>query len=75
MAQRFFTLVFLFICTLLPAQASLFSSKTQFVPVDQAFTFDFKQQEHKLDLTWQIKPGYYLYRQQIKIEPHQAKIA
>ena len=75
MAQRFFTLVFLFICTLLPAQASLFSSKTQFVPVDQAFTFDFKQQEHKLDLNWQIKPGYYLYRQQIKIEPHQAKIA
>ena len=75
MAQRFFTLVFLFICTLLPAQASLFSSKTQFVPVDQAFAFDFKQQEHKLDLNWQIKPGYYLYRQQIKIEPHQAKIA
>lgn len=74
MAQRFFTLVFLFICTLLPAQASLFSSKTQFVPVDQAFAFDFKQQEHKLDLNWQIKPGYYLYRQQIKIEPHQAKI-
>ncbi|OFS11281.1 protein-disulfide reductase DsbD [Hafnia sp. HMSC23F03] len=74
MAQRFFTLVFLFLCTLFPAHAALFDSKTQFVPVDQAFAFDFKQQEHKLDLSWQIKSGYYLYRQQIKIEPRQATL-
>lgn len=44
------------------------------MPVDQAFAFDFKQQEHKLDLSWQIKSGYYLYRQQIKIEPRQATL-
>lgn len=74
MAQRFFTLVFLFLCPLFPAHAALFDSKTQFVPVDQAFAFDFKQQEHKLDLSWQIKSGYYLYRQQIKIEPRQATL-
>lgn len=74
MAQRFFTLVFLFLCALFPAHAALFDSKTQFVPVDQAFAFDFKQQEHKLDLSWQIKSGYYLYRQQIKIEPRQATL-
>lgn len=58
------------------AQASLFAPKggSQFVPVDQAFTFDFKQQGNQVTLNWQIRPGYYLYRQQIKLVPQQATL-
>ncbi|UMX80005.1 hypothetical protein MJ575_02840 [Klebsiella pneumoniae] len=29
-----------------------------------AFAFDFQQQQHDVNLSWQIKDGYYLYRQQ-----------
>ncbi|CAI1927846.1 Thiol:disulfide interchange protein DsbD precursor [Serratia proteamaculans] len=79
MDQRLIKLIFL-LCSLffLPqaAQASLFSPNggNQFVPVDQAFAFDFKQQDHQLTLNWQIRPGYYLYRQQIKLVPQQARL-
>lgn len=79
MDQRLIKLIFL-ICSLffLPqaAQASLFgqSGSSQFVPVDQAFAFDFKQQDRQLALSWQIRPGYYLYRQQIKLVPQQATL-
>ncbi|MBJ5895414.1 protein-disulfide reductase DsbD, partial [Salmonella enterica subsp. enterica serovar Rissen] len=31
--------------------------------------------QHDLNLTWQIKDGYYLYRKQIRITPEHAKIA
>ncbi|CAM3528926.1 MULTISPECIES: protein-disulfide reductase DsbD [Yersinia] len=79
MAQRFFTLILLLCSALLApqsAQASLFSQNGQsrFLPVDQAFAFDFRQQGEQLDLSWQIHPGYYLYRQQIKIVPQQATL-
>ncbi|HFT7667543.1 TPA: protein-disulfide reductase DsbD [Serratia marcescens] len=79
MDQRFLKLILL-LCSLcfLPqaAQASLFAPKggSQFVPVDQAFTFDFKQQGSQVTLNWQIRPGYYLYRQQIKLVPQQATL-
>ncbi|MGP3143898.1 protein-disulfide reductase DsbD [Serratia bockelmannii] len=79
MDQRFLKLILL-LCSLcfLPqaAQASLFAPKggSQFVPVDQAFAFDFKQQGNQVTLNWQIRPGYYLYRQQIKLVPQQATL-
>lgn len=79
MDQRLIKLILL-LCSLffLPtaAQASLFGQNAgnQFVPVDQAFAFDFKQQNDKLTLSWQIRPGYYLYRQQIKLVPQQAML-
>ena len=38
--------------------------RSNFVPADQAFAFDFQQQQHDVNLSWQIKDGYYLYRQQ-----------
>lgn len=52
----------------LAAHASLFPqpAANAFVPPDQAFAFDFTQQGNQLTLSWQIKPGYYLYRQQIQ---------
>ena len=75
MALRIVALIFALFST--HAFAGLFDnqSKSQFVPVDQAFAFDFQQSDHQLKLNWQIKPGYYLYRQQIKLTPAQAELA
>ncbi|RJT23408.1 protein-disulfide reductase DsbD [Buttiauxella izardii] len=75
MALRIFALIFALFSS--HAFAGLFDnqSKPQFVPVDQAFAFDFQQSENQLNLNWQIKPGYYLYRQQIKINPSQTELA
>ncbi|WP_024560638.1 protein-disulfide reductase DsbD [Franconibacter pulveris 601] len=74
MAQRIFTLILLLCST--SAFAGLFDSpgKSQFVPADQAFAFDFQQRDQQVVLNWQIKPGYYLYRQQINITPQKATI-
>ena len=87
MAQRFITLILL-LCSILlapySAQASLFgdntsfgpqSSQSRFIPVDQAFAFDFRQQGDQLTLSWQIHPDYYLYRQQIKVVPKNATLS
>ncbi|KEY59690.1 protein-disulfide reductase DsbD [Serratia sp. DD3] len=79
MDQRLIKLILL-LCSLffLPqaVQASLFNqnSGNQFMPVDQAFAFDFKQQDHQLTLSWEIRPGYYLYRHQIKLVPQHATL-
>ncbi len=79
MAARISHLIALLFTLLLclQAQASLFSptSTNRFVPVNQAFVFDFNQQGSQLTLNWKVKSGYYLYRQQIHITPQQAKIA
>ncbi|CAQ85851.1 MULTISPECIES: protein-disulfide reductase DsbD [Photorhabdus] len=45
-----------------------------YLPADQAFMFDFQQKGDQLTLNWQIKPGYYLYRKQFRIEPQQATL-
>lgn len=79
MTHYLIRLIFLlFSGLLLPqtVQANLFSQNgsSQFVPVDQAFAFDFKQQGDQLTLNWQVRPGYYLYRQQIKLIPQQAAL-
>ncbi|MDH2067772.1 protein-disulfide reductase DsbD [Pantoea sp. GD03673] len=74
--SRLITLLLtLFIC--LQAHASLFSNPatSRFVPVDQAFTFDFDQQGAQLNLHWKVKSGYYLYRQQFHITPQNATLA
>ncbi|CAM3877431.1 protein-disulfide reductase DsbD [Rahnella victoriana] len=80
MDHRIFRLFFL-LCSLcllpLQANASLFGKPAapQFVPVDQAFSFDFQQQGHDLKLNWQIREGYYLYRSKIELEPKNAQLA
>lgn len=75
MALRIFTFILL-LCSS-QAFAGLFdgASKSQFVPVTQAFAFDFQQTDRQVTLNWQIKPGYYLYRQQIKVQPTDAQLA
>ncbi|MBE1301013.1 MAG: protein-disulfide reductase DsbD [Alteromonadaceae bacterium] len=44
----------------------LFSDEPEFLTVDDAFLFDFRQQNDELVLTWQIAEGYYLYKKQFK---------
>ena len=75
MAQRFITLILLLCST--SAFAGLFDApgRTNFVPADQAFAFDFQQNQHDVNLTWQVKDGYYLYRKQVQVTPANASIA
>lgn len=75
MAQRILTLILLLCST--STFAGLFDApgRSNFVPADQAFAFDFQQNQHDLNLTWQVKDGYYLYRKQISITPVRAEIA
>ena len=74
MAQRFLTLILLLCST--SAFAGLFDApgRSNFIPADQAFVFDFQQNQHDLNLTWQVKDGYYLYRKQVSITPAQANV-
>lgn len=75
MAQRILTLILLLCST--STFAGLFDSpgRSQFVPADRAFVFDFQQNQHDLNLSWQVKDSYYLYRKQVSITPSQASIA
>ena len=55
MAQRFITLILLLCST--SVFAGLFDApgRLNFIPADQAFVFDFQQNQHDLSLTWQVK--------------------
>ena len=79
MAARISRLITLLLALFISLQthAALFSDKanSRFVPVDQAFGFDFDQQGAQLNLHWKVKPGYYLYRQQIHVTPTSATLA
>jgi thiol:disulfide interchange protein DsbD len=70
--------LFLTLVTLLPAishaqqsifdtsSSSLFSNDDEFLKVDQAFSFNFDQQNNQLHINFDISEGYYLYRHQFK---------
>lgn len=58
------------------AQAQDFSAsnddpfaQNQFLPVDQAFQFDFRQNGKELELTFDIADGYYLYQHRFQFDP------
>ncbi|NKI72995.1 protein-disulfide reductase DsbD [Dickeya sp. CFBP 2040] len=73
MAQRILTLTVLCLSLLFSTQAPAQnpfgrSAQSQFLTVDQAFALDFQQHGDQLTVSWQIHPGYYLYRQQIKLD-------
>ncbi|MEB6379542.1 protein-disulfide reductase DsbD [Leclercia adecarboxylata] len=74
MAQRFLTLILLLCST--SVFAGLFDApgRSNFTPADRAFVFDFQQNQHELNLNWNVKEGYYLYRKQISITPAQAQV-
>lgn len=44
----------------------LFADQPTFLPVDEAFKFDFHQEGNELVLSWQIADDYYLYKKQFK---------
>lgn len=44
----------------------LFNDSPSFLPVDQAFAFDFAQDGERLTIRFSIADGYYLYRKQFK---------
>lgn len=54
--------------------SDLFSDEPVFLPVEQAFQFDFKQTDNKLTLSFNIAEGYYLYKKQFKTVVKNAEI-
>ena len=46
---------------------SLLKPDDQFLPVEQAFVFDFIQRDNELVVSWTIADGYYLYKDKIKL--------
>lgn len=47
-------------------QFDFLQSEPELMPVDQAFAFDFSQQDNKVKLSWVIADGYYMYRDKLK---------
>jgi thiol:disulfide interchange protein DsbD len=76
--------LFLTLVTLLPAishaqqsifdtsNSSLFSNDDEFLKVDDAFSFNFNQQNNQLHINFDISEGYYLYRHQFKFTVNNA---
>ena len=50
----------------------LFASQTEYLPVDEAFIFDFKQVDNKVVLDWTIADGYYLYKDKFQFQAENA---
>ena len=46
---------------------SLLTPDDTFLPVEQAFVFDFVQRQDELVVSWTIADGYYLYKDKIKL--------
>ena len=72
--MRFFFLLLVSLLAL-PAKANtnnvlgdlLAPPQQTFLPVDQAFVFDFDQQGSTLFVGWDIAPDYYLYKKKVEI--------
>ena len=47
----------------------------EFLPVEQAFQFDFNQQGDQLSLTWQIHEGYYLYKDKTRAKADKQELS
>ena len=56
------------------SNTSLFSNDDEFLTVDQAFSFNFTQNNNQLHINFDINEGYYLYRHQFKITAENARI-
>jgi thiol:disulfide interchange protein DsbD len=81
LSVRYFVLLlsFCFFASVTMAQNSelltdLFADEPEFLQVDDAFQFDFSQQDDQLTLSWKIADGYYLYKKQFKTVVKQAEL-
>ena len=54
--------------------ADLFSDGAEFLPVEEAFVFDFEQNDDLLTVTFDIADAYYLYKHQFKLVTKNATI-
>lgn len=52
----------------------LFSDEPEFLPVEEAFVFDFEQNGDKLVVHFDIADGYYLYKKQFKVSTKNASV-
>lgn len=73
-------LAYLFLALPLNAQqsdafADLFTEEPEFLPVDEAFQFEFTQTDKQLVLSWTVADGYYLYKKQFKTVVKNAELA
>lgn len=50
-----------------PFLNSLLKQQPTYLKVDEAFVFDFSQRDNVVELQWQVQPGYYLYRDKVKM--------
>jgi thiol:disulfide interchange protein DsbD len=50
------------------------SSEPELLPVNEAFSFDFKQQGNQLLISWVIADGYYMYRDKLTFKAEGAVI-
>ncbi|PCH97990.1 MAG: protein-disulfide reductase DsbD [Gammaproteobacteria bacterium] len=78
--------LFFMVATLLPnisqaqqsifdiSESSLFSNDNEFLRVDEAFSFNFDQQNNQLRISFDIADGYYLYRHQFRFTNKNARI-
>jgi len=57
------------------SDSSLFSNDDEFLKVDQAFVFNFDQQNNQLHISFDISEGYYLYRHQFKFSGENASLS
>lgn len=70
--RAYLTLLFVGLLSVSTSALALFGNNDQgldlnagsntFVPVDQAFPFNYYQQDDKILIDWQVKEGYYLYQ-------------
>ena len=74
MFKVFFLPLILWLSLLVPVQAqqssvldSLLKADDSFLPVEQAFVFDYIQKQDELVISWTIADGYYLYKDKIKL--------
>jgi thiol:disulfide interchange protein DsbD len=56
------------------SSSSLFSNDDEFLTADEAFEFNFYQNNDQLEVTFKIAEGYYLYRHQFKFSVENAEI-
>ncbi|MBQ4832711.1 protein-disulfide reductase DsbD [Pseudoalteromonas sp. MMG010] len=80
MRWLFFCLLFIASAPSLSANNSFLNDfindapQQRFLPVDQAFVFNFSQQGSEFDISWDIAPGYYLYKKKIELIAKNATI-
>ena len=51
------------------------SNDDEFLDVNDAFAFNFLQQDNKLVINFDVQEGYYLYQHQFKFTPENASIS